>query len=71
MEALSTKHIETLNELVFDNYGCISSFYQRLAEISLAYSSMYMTIAENKGDNRGSVNDIHLLGELMRVFTKD
>lgn len=71
METLSTKHIDAINSLVFDEYGCINSFYQRLSEISLAYSSMYMTIAENKGDNRGSVNDIHLLGELMQVFAKD
>jgi hypothetical protein len=70
MEALSIKQIDDLNEIIFDGYGCISSFYQRLAEISLAYSSMYMIIAENKGDNRGSVNDIHLLGELMQVFAK-
>jgi len=71
METLSTKHIDALNSLVFDEYGCISSFYQRLAELSLAYSSMYMTITENKGDNRGSVNDIHLLCGLMQAFAKD
>ncbi|SHG04260.1 hypothetical protein [Dysgonomonas macrotermitis] len=71
MNTLSTKQIDALNALIFDEYGCISSFYQRLAEISLAYSSMYMAIVEDNGDIRGSVNDLHMLGELMKVFAKD
>jgi len=71
METLNTKQIADINKIVFDQYDGIRSFYQRLAEISIAYSSMYMIIAESSSDNRGSVGDIHLLSELMQVFAKD
>ena len=72
METLNQEQIAALNTWISAQFGSVPLFYQSLAEISMAYARMYLTLSEvNAADEArhiGDRKDLYILSELMNIF---
>jgi cyclopropane fatty-acyl-phospholipid synthase-like methyltransferase len=72
MKTLSQTQITELNKWISNQYDNTDLFYKCLAEISMAYATMYVTLTEmNPSDGAqfiGKREDLYVLSELMNIF---
>jgi len=72
MKTLNQAQIVELNNWISNQYNNTDVFYTCLAEISMAYATMYVTLTEmNASDGArfiGKRSDLYVLSELMNIF---
>ena len=67
---LTPEQIKALNNIIDTEHDGVTRFYQRLAEITVAYSRMYLLLDSMGGDPdlTGSPDDLYMLSSLMEIF---
>jgi len=72
MKTLSQAQIAELNNWISNQYDSTDVFYKCLAEISMAYATMYVTLTEMIASDGarfiGKREDLYVLSELMNIF---
>lgn len=72
MKTLNHSQIAELNNWISSQYENTDKFYQSLAEISMAYARMYLSLSDmNASDEAriiGKKEDLYVLSELMSIF---
>jgi len=71
-KTLSQEQISAFNNWVSSQFDNTDQFYQCLAEVSMAYARMYVTLSDmNASDEArfiGKKQDLYVLSELMSIF---